>query len=200
MVHCFKVAPMEKFDNFTCGRIDLMGDIVTKSAPYLYPFLIEFSLIGAGVLLIMWARIGKNPRWIILWNTFGWLKFSSNILNQYRCKSIPWAKHRGELYRKYPEIDHSSKKAKKLCENILKYPRAKFVCQTLVKLTNLWEGENGQRLNLEEWNFGIGIFGNLEKCFQPRARSEQRRFQNIWEREHIWENTSSKNIWKISFA
>merc|ERR1719150_1589025 len=39
-----------------------MGDIVTKSAPYLYPFLIEFSLIGAGVLLIMWARIGKNPR------------------------------------------------------------------------------------------------------------------------------------------
>ena len=111
MVHCFKVAPMEKFDNFTCGRIDLMGDIVTKSAPYLYPFLIEFSLIGAGVLLIMWARIGKNPRWIILWNTFGWLKFSSNILNQYRCKSIPWAKHRGELYRKYPEIDHSSKKA-----------------------------------------------------------------------------------------
>jgi len=56
------VAPMEKFDNFTCGRIDLMGDIVTKSAPYLYPFLIEFSLIGAGVLLIMWARIGKNPR------------------------------------------------------------------------------------------------------------------------------------------
>ena len=62
MTHCFKVAPMEKFDNFTCGRIDLMGDIVTKSAPYLYPFLIEFSLIGAGVLLIMWARIGKNPR------------------------------------------------------------------------------------------------------------------------------------------
>ena len=40
----FKVAPMEKFDNFTCGRIDLMGDIVTKSAPYLYPFLIGISL------------------------------------------------------------------------------------------------------------------------------------------------------------
>eukprot|EP00090_Calanus_glacialis_P046669 TRINITY_DN9275_c0_g1_i2.p1 TRINITY_DN9275_c0_g1~~TRINITY_DN9275_c0_g1_i2.p1 ORF type:complete len:884 (-),score=100.29 TRINITY_DN9275_c0_g1_i2:461-2989(-) len=55
------VAP-DKFDNFTCGRIDLMGDIVTKSAPYLYPFLIEFSLIGAAVLMVMWARIGKNPR------------------------------------------------------------------------------------------------------------------------------------------
>ena len=24
------VAPPDKFDNFTCGRIDLMGDIVTK--------------------------------------------------------------------------------------------------------------------------------------------------------------------------
>ena len=90
---------MEKFDNFTCGRIDLMGDIVTKSAPYLYPFLIEFSLIGAGVLLIMWARIGKNPRcdfYFMKAFLFAWLKFSSNILNQYRCKSIPWAKEREE--------------------------------------------------------------------------------------------------------
>jgi len=53
---------IEKFDNFTCGRIDLMGDIVTKASPYLYPFVIEFSLIGAAVLLVMWARVGKNPR------------------------------------------------------------------------------------------------------------------------------------------
>ena len=52
----------EKFDNFTCGRIDLMGNIVTKSAPYLYPFVIEFSLIVAAILLVMWSRIGKNPR------------------------------------------------------------------------------------------------------------------------------------------
>ena len=52
----------EKFYNFTCGRIDLMGNIVTKSAPYLYPFVIEFSLIIAAILLVMWLRIGKNPR------------------------------------------------------------------------------------------------------------------------------------------
>ena len=51
-----------KFDNFTCGRIDLMGNIVTKSAPYLYPFVIEFSLIVAAILFVMWLRIGKNPR------------------------------------------------------------------------------------------------------------------------------------------
>ena len=54
----------DKFDNFTCGRIDLMGNIVTKSAPYLYPFVIEFSLIVAAILLVMWSRIGKNPRYL----------------------------------------------------------------------------------------------------------------------------------------
>ena len=53
----------EKFYNFTCGRIDLMGNIVTKASPYLYPFVIEFSLIIAAILLVMWLRIGKNPRW-----------------------------------------------------------------------------------------------------------------------------------------
>jgi hypothetical protein len=55
------VAP-DKFDNFTCGRIDLMGDIVTKSAPYLYPLVIQFSMIGAMVLFGMWTRLGKNQR------------------------------------------------------------------------------------------------------------------------------------------
>ena len=62
----------DKFDNFTCGRIDLMGNIVTKSAPYLYPFVIEFSLIVAAILFVMWCRIGKNPRyWQIPWETAG---------------------------------------------------------------------------------------------------------------------------------
>ena len=58
----YGIPGMDKFDNFTCGRIDLMGNIVTKSAPYLYPFVIEFSLIVAAILLVMWSRIGKNPR------------------------------------------------------------------------------------------------------------------------------------------
>ena len=40
-----------------------MGNIVTKSAPYLYPFVIEFSLIVAAILFVMWLRIGKNPRY-----------------------------------------------------------------------------------------------------------------------------------------
>ncbi|KAH8283258.1 hypothetical protein KR044_006678 [Drosophila immigrans] len=44
-----------------CGRIDIMGSIVYDSAPYLYPFIIEYSLIGAVVLYVMWKHIGRYP-------------------------------------------------------------------------------------------------------------------------------------------
>lgn len=32
--------------NLSCGRVNIMGTIVQDSAPYLYPFIIEYSLIG----------------------------------------------------------------------------------------------------------------------------------------------------------
>ena len=48
--------------NFTCGRQAIMGDIVRTTSPYLFPFVIEYSLIAAGVLLAMWKNIGRNPR------------------------------------------------------------------------------------------------------------------------------------------
>ncbi|XP_017853072.1 proton channel OtopLc isoform X9 [Drosophila busckii] len=44
-----------------CGRIDIMGTIVYDSAPFLYPFIIEYSLIGAVVLYVMWKHIGRYP-------------------------------------------------------------------------------------------------------------------------------------------
>ncbi|XP_076056135.1 uncharacterized protein LOC143034090 isoform X4 [Oratosquilla oratoria] len=47
--------------NRTCERVEIMGTIVSDSAPYLYPFIIEYSLIGASVLYIMWKHIGRNP-------------------------------------------------------------------------------------------------------------------------------------------
>ncbi|CAL4060218.1 unnamed protein product, partial [Meganyctiphanes norvegica] len=50
--------------NRTCERIEIMGTIVSDSAPYLYPFIIEYSLIGATVLYIMWKHIGRNPRFV----------------------------------------------------------------------------------------------------------------------------------------
>ena len=49
-------------NNFTCGRNFIMGDIVKYSGPYLFPFVIEYSLIAAAILFAMWRNIGKNPR------------------------------------------------------------------------------------------------------------------------------------------
>ncbi|XP_024083592.1 uncharacterized protein LOC106670032 isoform X4 [Cimex lectularius] len=46
-----------------CERNNIMGTIVQDSAPYLYPFIIEYSLIGAAVIYVMWRHIGKNPRY-----------------------------------------------------------------------------------------------------------------------------------------
>lgn len=46
-----------------CGRINIMGNIVRDAAPYLYPFIIEYCLIGAAVVYIMWRHIGYNPRY-----------------------------------------------------------------------------------------------------------------------------------------
>lgn len=40
-----------------------MGNIVQQAAPYLFPFIIEYSLIGAAVIYVMWKHIGRHPRW-----------------------------------------------------------------------------------------------------------------------------------------
>ncbi|KAG5895146.1 hypothetical protein JTB14_007317 [Gonioctena quinquepunctata] len=47
----------------SCGRVNIMGSIVEDAGPYLYPFIIEYSLIGAAVIYIMWKHIGMNPRY-----------------------------------------------------------------------------------------------------------------------------------------
>lgn len=49
-------------DPMSCGRVNIMGNIVQDSAPYLFPFIIEYSLIGAAVIYVMWKHIGRNPR------------------------------------------------------------------------------------------------------------------------------------------
>lgn len=48
--------------NTSCGRVNIMGTIVQDSAPYLYPFIIEYSLIGAVVIYVMWKHIGRHPK------------------------------------------------------------------------------------------------------------------------------------------
>ncbi|XP_044747991.1 proton channel OtopLc isoform X8 [Coccinella septempunctata] len=48
----------------SCGRLNIMGTIVNDSAPYLFPFIIEYSLIGAAVIYVMWKHIGRNPKYV----------------------------------------------------------------------------------------------------------------------------------------
>ncbi len=38
---------------------NILGDALLKSSPYLYPFVIEYVLMGASVLFIMWRHVGK---------------------------------------------------------------------------------------------------------------------------------------------
>lgn len=47
----------------SCERVNIMGTIVQDSAPYLYPFIIEYSLIGAAVIYVMWKHIGRYPKY-----------------------------------------------------------------------------------------------------------------------------------------
>ncbi|XP_076368324.1 proton channel OtopLc-like isoform X2 [Tachypleus tridentatus] len=44
-----------------CQKEDILGNIVASSSPFLYPFIVEYSLIGAAVLYVMWKNVGKDP-------------------------------------------------------------------------------------------------------------------------------------------
>jgi hypothetical protein len=41
-------------------RKDILGESVKHASPYFFPFIIEFSLIGAIVAFIMSEHIGKK--------------------------------------------------------------------------------------------------------------------------------------------
>ncbi|CAL7936897.1 unnamed protein product [Xylocopa violacea] len=53
----------EEIVSNSCGRVNIMGTIVQDAEPYLFPFIIEYSLIGAAVIYVMWKHIGRHPRW-----------------------------------------------------------------------------------------------------------------------------------------
>ena len=38
----------------------MLGYVLVRSSPYLYPFVIEFMLIGASVFYLMWLHVGKE--------------------------------------------------------------------------------------------------------------------------------------------
>lgn len=45
-----------------CQREHIMGSILADTSPYLYPFIVEYSLIGAAFLYVMWSSIGRGSR------------------------------------------------------------------------------------------------------------------------------------------
>ena len=67
-------------DEPSCQKDAIMGGILKKVSPYLYPFIVEYSLIGAAFLYIMWCNIGRRQQIAIaeLFNSNG---HASNISN-----------------------------------------------------------------------------------------------------------------------
>ena len=46
----------------SCHKEDIMGGILKTVSPYLYPFIVEYSLIGAAFLYVMWCNIGRRQQ------------------------------------------------------------------------------------------------------------------------------------------
>ena len=46
----------------SCLRLhnDLLGDLLLRTSPYLFPFVVEYALIGATVALLMWRHSGRT--------------------------------------------------------------------------------------------------------------------------------------------
>lgn len=51
-----------------CKKLEIIGDAAATSSVYLFPFIIEYSIIGIEVIYSMWKHIGKNPRNQIIFN------------------------------------------------------------------------------------------------------------------------------------
>lgn len=44
---------------FECRRTNIMGSLVQDASPFLFPCTIEYSLICAAILYVMWKNISK---------------------------------------------------------------------------------------------------------------------------------------------
>ncbi|XP_049521231.1 proton channel OtopLc isoform X3 [Dermacentor silvarum] len=47
-------------DTHNCRRANIMGELVQNASPFLFPCTIEYSLISAGILYIMWKNVGST--------------------------------------------------------------------------------------------------------------------------------------------
>lgn len=54
------------FRNYDCLKEEIIGDTMENSSVYLFPFMIEYSIIGCSVVYSMWSHIGENPDYVVL--------------------------------------------------------------------------------------------------------------------------------------
>ena len=62
-----------------CQKNSIMGSILQNASPYLYPFIVEYSLIAAAFLYIMWFTIGKRYSMV----------YEENSLSSVSCHQMP---------------------------------------------------------------------------------------------------------------
>jgi len=52
-----------------CEGLDILGDTIENSSIYLFPFLIEYSMIGGHIIYNMWKNVGRRPNFIMTGET-----------------------------------------------------------------------------------------------------------------------------------
>lgn len=63
-----------------CQQDSIMGSILQNASPYLYPFIVEYSLTAAAFLYIMWSfGIGKRYSMV----------YEENCLSSVSCHQVP---------------------------------------------------------------------------------------------------------------
>ena len=52
---------VSSFHESVCdSHANIMGNVFHNASPYLYPCTIEYSLICAGILFVMWKNVGQG--------------------------------------------------------------------------------------------------------------------------------------------
>ena len=56
-----KHGPSNHTEKDGCEKFDILGHTIEHSSIYLFPFIIEFSIIGAHIVYNMWKNVGNSP-------------------------------------------------------------------------------------------------------------------------------------------
>jgi len=49
-----------------CQGLDILGDTIENSSVYLFPFIIEYSMIGGHIIYNMWKNVGRRPTFVMI--------------------------------------------------------------------------------------------------------------------------------------